>query len=87
MLKRRHFIATSAFAAAGLAAPNLIGLGRAQAQAIDVLKLFVPAAPGGGWDQTARSLESVLRATGAIGAAQVTNVAGAGGVEIGRAHV
>lgn len=54
-------------------------IGEAQAQAIEMLKLFVPANPGGGWDQTARSMEQVLKATGAIKAAQVTNKGGAGG--------
>lgn len=44
------------------------------------LQLFVPAAPGGGWDQTARTMEQVLRADKLIGSAQVTNVGGAGGV-------
>lgn len=43
------------------------------------LKFFVPAAPGGGWDQTARAMEQVLRANGAATSVQVTNVAGAGG--------
>lgn len=52
----------------------------ARAQAIDTLQLFVPAAPGGGWDQTARTLEAVLRANNQIKTAQVTNVPGAGGV-------
>jgi putative tricarboxylic transport membrane protein len=52
---------------------------RAQAQAIDLLKIFVPAAPGGGWDQTARTIEQVLRATGAVRGVQITNVGGAGG--------
>jgi putative tricarboxylic transport membrane protein len=54
-------------------------LGRAaRAQAIDTLQLFVPAAPGGGWDQTARTIEAVLRANNQIKTAQVTNVPGAG---------
>jgi putative tricarboxylic transport membrane protein len=52
---------------------------RAHAQAIDLLKIFVPAAPGGGWDQTARTIEQVLRATGAVKGIQITNVGGAGG--------
>ena len=68
---------------AGVAATGALaaGLGphAAQAQVVDLLKLFVPAAPGGGWDQTARSVEAVLRATGAVSGVQVTNVAGAGG--------
>ncbi|HZH27505.1 MAG TPA: tripartite tricarboxylate transporter substrate-binding protein [Azospirillaceae bacterium] len=67
--------ATAAFGA-GLTA----GVHRAAAQqTIDTLQLFVPAAPGGGWDQTARTMELVLRQMNAIGAAQVTNVPGAGG--------
>lgn len=52
----------------------------AHAQAIEQLQLFVPAAPGGGWDQTARTIEAVLRANNQIKTAQVTNVPGAGGV-------
>jgi putative tricarboxylic transport membrane protein len=52
---------------------------RAAAQAVDQLQLFVPAAPGGGWDQTARAMEQVLKAEKLIGAAQITNVPGAGG--------
>ena len=44
---------------------SLLTIGGARAQAIDLLKIFVPAAPGGGWDQTARTIEQVLRATGA----------------------
>lgn len=53
--------------------------GRAEAAPPTDLKLFVPAAPGGGWDQTARSIEQVLRANGAVTSVQVTNVPGAGG--------
>src|SRR5262249_35762366 len=51
----------------------------ALAQTVDLLKLFVPAAPGGGWDQTARTIEQVLRATGAVKGVPMTNVGGAGG--------
>ena len=39
----------------------------------------MPAAPGGGWDQTARTIEQVLRATAAVKGVQITNVGGAGG--------
>ncbi len=63
----------------GLASMPWLGAGSAEAQAVDMLKIFVPAAPGGGWDQTGRSIEQVLRATGAVKNVQVTNVAGAGG--------
>ena len=52
---------------------------RAYAQAVDLLKIFVPAAPGGGWDQTARTIEQVLRSTNLVKGVQITNVGGAGG--------
>ena len=52
---------------------------RAAAQAVDQLQLFVPAAPGGGWDQTARTMELVLKNEKLIKNAQITNVGGAGG--------
>src|SRR3954466_7251646 len=43
------------------------------------LKLMAPAAPGGGWDQTARSMQQALVAAGVARSVQVTNVPGAGG--------
>src|SRR5215210_4420996 len=43
------------------------------------LKLMAPAAPGGGWDQTARSMQQVLMQSGIAKSVQVTNVPGAGG--------
>jgi putative tricarboxylic transport membrane protein len=42
-------------------------------------KIMAPAAPGGGWDQTARSLQAALQDEGISGNVQVTNVPGAGG--------
>ncbi|WP_332713851.1 Bug family tripartite tricarboxylate transporter substrate binding protein [Pelagibacterium mangrovi] len=41
--------------------------------------ILAPAAPGGGWDQTARTMQEALTAEGISGNAQVTNVPGAGG--------
>ena len=75
MLNRREFLATTA--AVGLAAA--FPFAGAFAQDAPQLKLFVPAAPGGGWDQTARTMDQVLRAEKLISGAQVTNVPGAGG--------
>ena len=43
------------------------------------LKIMAPAAPGGGWDQTARSMQQALTASGAAKSVQVVNVPGAGG--------
>ena len=43
------------------------------------LKIIAPAAPGGGWDQTARSMQQALMESGAAKSVQVTNIPGAGG--------
>src|SRR6476469_176734 len=43
------------------------------------LKLMAPAAPGGGWDQTARAMQQALVAEKIARSVQVTNVPGAGG--------
>ena len=43
------------------------------------LKIMAPAAPGGGWDQTARAMQQALVAEKIARSVQVTNVAGAGG--------
>lgn len=41
--------------------------------------IMAPAAPGGGWDQTARTMQEALQADGISSSVQVTNVPGAGG--------
>ncbi len=41
--------------------------------------ILAPAAPGGGWDQTARSMQEALQAEGISANVQVNNVPGAGG--------
>jgi putative tricarboxylic transport membrane protein len=43
------------------------------------LKIMAPAAPGGGWDQTARAMQQALITTGLAKSVQVVNVPGAGG--------
>ena len=73
-MDRRLFIASTGIAALLAAVPSL-----AAAQDIGNLDLFVPAAPGGGWDQTARVMDAVLRSEGLIGNSRITNVGGAGG--------
>ena len=47
--------------------------------AFDRLLIVAPAAPGGGWDQTARALQQVLQTTGLARTVEVENVAGAAG--------
>jgi putative tricarboxylic transport membrane protein len=61
----------AAIAAVGLAVP-------AQAQ-MDALTIMAPASPGGGWDQTARSMQQALQEEGGVANVQVVNVPGAGG--------
>jgi putative tricarboxylic transport membrane protein len=46
----------------------------------DSINMFVPAAPGGGWDGTARAIEAAARASGLASTFQFENVAGAGGM-------
>ncbi len=62
----------------GAAAALVCGGALAQAP-VQSLKIMAPAAPGGGWDQTARSMQQALTASGAVKSVQVTNVPGAGG--------
>ena len=54
-------------------------LAASSASAQTELKIMAPAAPGGGWDQTARSMQQALVAEKLVRSVQVTNVAGAGG--------
>jgi putative tricarboxylic transport membrane protein len=77
MLNRRRFLmSTAAAGAAGFAA---LHLSPAFAQDAPQIQIFVPAAPGGGWDQTARTMDQVLRSEKLISGSQITNVGGAGG--------
>ncbi|MDQ0347930.1 Bug family tripartite tricarboxylate transporter substrate binding protein [Ancylobacter vacuolatus] len=70
----KHLVSGALLAAAIAAAP----LGAAYAE-INELKIIAPAAPGGGWDQTARSIQHVLQSDKLVGNVQVLNVPGAGG--------
>jgi putative tricarboxylic transport membrane protein len=56
-----------------------LAISTAAANAQMELKIMAPAAPGGGWDTTARAMQQALVASGAAKSVQVTNVAGAGG--------
>ena len=46
----------------------------------DTINMFVPAAPGGGWDGTARAIERSAKAAGLVGNMAFENVGGAGGM-------
>jgi putative tricarboxylic transport membrane protein len=43
------------------------------------LRIVAPAAPGGGWDQTARVMQQVLEGAGLVRTAPVENISGAAG--------
>jgi len=53
--------------------------GTAALAQMDELKIMAPAGPGGGWDQTARTIQATLQSEGLVSNIQVENVAGAGG--------
>ncbi|HYF89530.1 Bug family tripartite tricarboxylate transporter substrate binding protein [Azospirillum sp.] len=65
-------LGAAAFALTSAAAPP------AGAQ-VKSLELIAPANPGGGWDQTARAMQTALQQAGLAASVQVQNIAGAGG--------
>jgi putative tricarboxylic transport membrane protein len=74
-MRRDEFLKTLlAAAAAGTAS-----LG-AQAQAVSLVKMMIPANPGGGWDSTGRALGGAITAAKAADAVQYENKGGAAGV-------
>ncbi len=75
-ISKRDFLALGAAAGASVALPAW-----AQAKPLfDTINMFVPAAPGGGWDGTARAIERAAKAAGLVGNMQFENVGGAGGM-------
>jgi putative tricarboxylic transport membrane protein len=54
-------------------------VGATQEPRFDQLRVIAPAAPGGGWDQTARVMQQVLQRSRLVRSAPVENVAGAAG--------
>lgn len=73
---KRDFIKFSSAATAGFALPAW-----AQAKPLfETINMFVPAAPGGGWDSTARAIERTAKSAGLVGSMQFENVGGAGGM-------
>jgi putative tricarboxylic transport membrane protein len=63
----------------GVVSAALVAGFAATAFAQSELKIMAPVAPGGGWDQTARSMQQALTQSGIVKNVQVTNVPGAGG--------
>ncbi len=77
MFSRRQVVKAS-LAGAAVAAGFPLG-SRPAAAAPTSLQMFIPAAPGGGWDQTGRSMEFALRTDGIIKDFKFEHVPGAGG--------
>jgi putative tricarboxylic transport membrane protein len=66
--------------AAGTAAALVISAVAMPAAAqIEGLEIVVPAAPGGGWDQTGRAMQSAMQEAELASGIQVVNIPGAGG--------
>lgn len=75
-VSKREFLTVGAAGAAIAALPAW-----AQPKALfETINMFVPAAPGGGWDGTARAIERSAKAAGLVGTMQFENVGGAGGM-------
>src|SRR5574341_1991124 len=65
MLKLAKFLVLSLFAATAAAQPSL--------------KMMIPANPGGGWDQTGRSLAGAMMSAKLVSGVQFENKGGAAG--------
>ncbi|UNK44828.1 Bug family tripartite tricarboxylate transporter substrate binding protein [Arthrobacter sulfonylureivorans] len=83
MRRRSALVAAAAASALVLAAcgsTGSTGAGNGSAEAgIDKLNIIVPADPGGGWDQTGRSMQKDLQENDLVSSASVVNIGGAGG--------
>jgi len=77
MQTRRHVLQCGL--GAGAAAALGLRPQHVSAQALNALQIFVPAAPGGGWDQTGRSIEHALRTDGIVKDFKFEHAPGAGG--------
>jgi len=77
-INRRKFMAFAGASAAVLGMPNWA---LSQSKVVfDNLNIFVPAAPGGGWDGLGRAIEAASKVAGLTNSIQVENVGGAGGM-------
>ena len=79
-MARGAFVTHPARATLGCAVVSMLAACPSVAQpAIDELRIIAPAAPGGGWDQTARVMQQALQRAGLVRIAPVENVPGAAG--------
>lgn len=73
-ITRRGLLTAATAMMGALALPRL-----SLAQDFRSIEIFIPGAPGGGWDMTGRVMDEVMRKNGLIGNSRITNVGGAGG--------
>jgi len=80
-LQRRRDILVGGMAASAVLGLGLTGCseGAPEAGGPTALDLLVPSGPGGGWDQTARSMEFALRMEGLMQQIRVDHALGGGG--------
>ena len=75
---RREFLNYSSAFALASSMPSLVF---AQSKPLfESINMFIPAAPGGGWDSTGRAIEVAAKDAGLVGSFQFENVGGAGGM-------
>jgi putative tricarboxylic transport membrane protein len=75
-MKRRDFVSA---AGAVFLSNSLLGVRSAAAQSAGTLKMLIPANPGGGWDQTGRSLAAAMHSAKLVQSVQFENKGGAAG--------
>ena len=75
---RRTFLVTAGIAALAPWSPRA-GTAWAQDAGSNVLRLIVPASPGGGWDRLAQVMAKVLPETGTVSRVEIEYLPGAGG--------
>jgi putative tricarboxylic transport membrane protein len=80
---QRRFLVVAALAAALFGNAHSMP---AKAATLEDLRVIAPAAPGGGWDQTARAIQEAIQSSGGATTVTVENVPGAGGT-VGLAQV
>lgn len=74
----RRSVLKAGVAGTALAGLSAAGISPAAAQ-ISQLNMFIPAAPGGGWDGTGRAIERAMKAAGIVQNFQFDHAPGAGG--------
>ncbi|RZI37969.1 twin-arginine translocation signal domain-containing protein, partial [Herbaspirillum sp. HC18] len=79
MISRRDVMKTALGGSAALTTASLLGRTAHAQAAPTALQIFVPAAPGGGWDQTGRTIELAMRTDGIIKEFKFEHAPGAGG--------